>query len=364
MKYIAKFGLFTVLLLIQACSEEPKTSVAEPRRPVKVMEVGINNQQQSRSFPCLAQAKQTIQSSFRIGGTIRNIFLKLGEHAPKGTVIAELEQSDYLSRLSQTEAGVDVAKARADNAGAQYQRIKNLYETESVSKNDLDALYTGYQVAEAGLKQASEEKQLAKKQLSYTQLLMPEDHCWVAKLVGNPNENISPGQPVVILECGSELNVQMALPETMIGIISKGRTLPVLFSSQPEKSYTGVITEVGVSSGVGGTFPIKLSLLEQSDKLRPGMTCEASVSIPNLYNGGIMMVPLVAVASDQNGPFVYVFKAVSEGARDGIALRRSVEIGQTSTEGIEIKKGLNVGERIITAGIKHLQDGLKIKIAE
>jgi multidrug efflux pump subunit AcrA (membrane-fusion protein) len=59
-----------------------------------------------------------------------------------------------------------------------------------------------------------------------------------------------------------------------------------------------------------------------------------------------------------------VFKVVSEGARDGIALRRSVEIGQTSTEGIEIKKGLNVGERIITAGIKHLQDGLKIKIAE
>lgn len=364
MNHIAKFGLFTALLLIQACSEKPKTSETESKRPVKVIEVGNNDQQQSRSFPCLAQAKQTIQSSFRIAGTIRDIFLKLGEHAPKGTVIAALEPSDYLSRLTQTEAGVDVARARADNAGAQYQRIKNLYETESVSKNDLDALYTGYQVAQAGLKQATEEKQLANKQLSYTQLLMPEDHCWVGKLVGNPNENISPGQPVVILECGSELNVHMALPETMIGVISKGQHIPVVFSSQPDYSYTGVISEIGISSGIGGTFPIKLSLLEKSDKLRSGMTCEVSVPMPNLHHGSIMMVPLVAVSSDQNGPFVYVFKSESDSSRDGIAIRRSVEIGQTSSEGIEITKGLNIGEKIVTGGIKHLQDGIKIKIAE
>jgi multidrug efflux pump subunit AcrA (membrane-fusion protein) len=44
--------------------------------------------------------------------------------------------------------------------------------------------------------------------------------------------------------------------------------------------------------------------------------------------------------------------------------RRSVEIGRSRQSGIEILRGLEEGERVVTAGVRRLTDGERVLVQE
>ena len=48
----------------------------------------------------------------------------------------------------------------------------------------------------------------------------------------------------------------------------------------------------------------------------------------------------------------------------GAARRRPVEIAIVSSEGVEILSGLREGERVITAGVRRIQDGLQVRLLD
>ena len=50
--------------------------------------------------------------------------------------------------------------------------------------------------------------------------------------------------------------------------------------------------------------------------------------------------------------------------RVGVARRRAVEISTVSSEGIEILSGLREGERVITAGVRRILDGLQVRLLD
>jgi multidrug efflux pump subunit AcrA (membrane-fusion protein) len=71
------------------------------------------------------------------------------------------------------------------------------------------------------------------------------------------------------------------------------------------------------------------------------------------------VLPPIAVGEDEAGRFVWVL----EDAGDGTATvhRRAVTVGALTSDGLEIRDGLEDGERVVTAGVTRIHDGQKVR---
>jgi hypothetical protein len=73
-----------------------------------------------------------------------------------------------------------------------------------------------------------------------------------------------------------------------------------------------------------------------------------------------LMAPIKAVGEDANGNFVYVIE--SSDGKTGKAVKRSIVIGDMLSGGFVVRRGLNEGERVATAGLQTLMNGQRVRL--
>jgi RND family efflux transporter MFP subunit len=165
---------------------------------------------------------------------------------------------------------------------------------------------------------------------------------------------------VASITCGSRLEVRVFVPETIISDINKDEKVQVVFDALPNERFPGEVTEVGVSStGMETTFPVTVQLHAKEDRIRPGMSAEVFFQLSSDQLRSTLYVPPVAVGEDRQGHFVFTVESVDE--KTGVVHKKTVRVGELTSYGMEIVNGLTVGEYVVTAGIRHLSDGMKVR---
>lgn len=353
-------SMLAAILLLSSCGEEEQPK--EVIRPVRYIQVFSSGGTRTRTFPGIAQAGLESRLSFKISGTIRQVTVEVGDRVNAGEVIARLDPSDYQLQVQQAEAGRANAQAQARNAESNYERIRELYENENASKTDLDGARAASESAEAALKSAEKQMELARLRLSYTTLTAPARGA-IAQVYVEQNENIRAGQSVVLLTSGSELEVQVSIPEVLISQIHEGSKVRVRFDALRDKVFSATVTEVGVAAtGMVTTFPVTVRLDHSTPNVRPGMAAVVVFLFESKDRRERFVVPSVAVGEDRQGRFVYVVEPLSGEEGFGVVHRRDVIVGELTSEGLEIFEGLSDGDSVITAGISRITDGMKVKI--
>ncbi len=75
---------------------------------------------------------------------------------------------------------------------------------------------------------------------------------------------------------------------------------------------------------------------------------------------GVITVPIAAVGEDGDGNFVFLIETLDN--QMGIARKTTIEIGNITGSGFEVKSGLKAGQTIAVAGLQTLLDGQKVKL--
>jgi hypothetical protein len=76
---------------------------------------------------------------------------------------------------------------------------------------------------------------------------------------------------------------------------------------------------------------------------------------------GSVILPGDAVSHDRKGDFVYVAQK-SDDPDIYLASRRQVTLGELTPGGYPVKEGLTEGDLVITAGLRFLSDGRKVRL--
>ena len=362
MQRIQVNGCLTAALVstvLFSCGKE-KEPPAPLIRPVRYVQVFATGGSQERTFSGISKAALESRLSFKVPGTISRVGVKVGDRVKAGEMIAELDSKDYELQVQEAEASQNRAEAQARNAEANYSRVRALYENHNASRNDLDAARAGAESDRALVKSAQKRLELVRLQLSYTQLASPVEGS-IASLNVEENENVSPGQPIALITSGSQLEVEVAIPEGLIAQIREADPVSITFDAIPNESLSGTVTEVGVSSiGMATTYPVVATLNQYHPDSRPGMAAEVAFLFGTPGGGNVIVVPSVAVGEDQDGRFVYTVQPADPGY--GFVQRRVVTVGKLTSDGFEILDGLADGDRVITAGVSQIADGLRVKI--
>jgi len=157
-------------------------------------------------------AENATNLSFKVGGRLKSVDVKLGDKVNKGQLIASIDPIDYSIQLQQAKAQVKGAEANMKSAESQlinmkasYKRLEKLYENNSVSLSDyqqakaaLASAESQYEASESQVNSAKRQVDAAKNQVDYSQLRAPFKGI-ISALQVESNEIIPAGNPIAIL---------------------------------------------------------------------------------------------------------------------------------------------------------------------
>jgi RND family efflux transporter MFP subunit len=334
------------------CGEEPEVEAAPVARPVSSLVVGQSFSGRM-TFPGTVQAADRAELSFRVSGPLIALPAEEGMTVGAGRLLARIDPRDY--EIAATEARAAFQQAEADA-----ERFKRLYEREAIPLADLEVRLATRDVARARYDQALAD-------LRDTELRAPFAGQIGRRYVQN-FEDVQARQVVMSLHDISQVEVVIAVPEGIMATVREGQdpTIAVTFDMLRDRSYPAEVAEFAVNADPNTqTFAVTVSLPQPEEiNVLPGMT--GTVVISNVAapaEGGTIpiTVPATSVFADPDGGSnVWV---VDEGAMT--VTRRAVRVGPvTGTDEIFVLEGLVPGERVVTAGVAQLREGFPIRLME
>jgi len=296
-----------------------------------------------------------------VAGTVTSVPVQIGQSLKAGDVIAELDRATFDLQSQQAQASLVESQANNRRAAANYERTKGLYANDNASLNDLEAARAEAESAEAMVEAAEKALEIARLNASYTRLTADTD-CSIASLDVEVNENVAAGQEVAVVSCGDEFEVTMDLPESLIANVEVGTDATIRFGAIPGEVFTGSVSEVAVASAAGTAgFPVVIRILDSSPALRSGLAADVTFVIDEGDGGGSFILPVSAVVKGTDG--TYVFVADPSGDGEAVIRRQAVVLGELTQDGVEVTEGVQVGDRIVTAGITVIRDKQRVLLA-
>jgi RND family efflux transporter MFP subunit len=356
-----RFSLLLMALSILGCNGGPEadsaSSGASQPKPVVTMIVPEPDGPKKIFFPGQVQAAVQTRLSFDQPGTIQDILVHKGSRVRSGQVLAQLNSSDYRLALNERQARLNEVQARLEEARSSYQRIKALFETQNVSRQNLDQAWGTLKSLQAGAKAAQSAVDLARQDLKDCALGAPLPG-WVADVPMEAHQTVQAGQPVVIVNSEQSLEVEISVPEGVISKVQQGDMAQVRFDVLPGELFPARVSEIGVQAGPLGTYAVVLRLDHADGRIRSGMAAQADLQTEK--KGQYLSVPVQAVSGDGGGSrFVWVVNR-----EQGLVNRRDVEIGSLSDQGVQILSGLKSGEMIVLRGVHRLREGMEVRVLD
>jgi len=346
-----------IVVTLASCGSK-KEEVQIDLRTVRHETIELKSPVEALSFSGDIKSAVEPEVSFRVSGNVETMNFKLGQSVKKGEVLATLDKIDYEIQLRKAESSYESARASQIEAQSSYNRIKELYQNDSVSKSEFDSAKARMDSTSASLKVASEGIKYAKRQLKYTELKSSIDGT-VAVKVSEVNENVAAGQPVYILNTDTDLEAISFVPESAIGQINIGSQVNI-HAGALGKSYLGEVVEVGTSSlQYGSTYPVKVSILGTHVNLRSGMSVVVDFNRDKLNEKDKIFIPLNVILKDANENYVFIVE--KDGEDIGVVKKVKVKTGMVTNKGLEILDGLSEGDELITAGMTKLENGQQVK---
>ncbi len=364
MVYIAAVTTFLFCLFCFAgCKEKkpqappppPKVSVAQPlqRKVTYYLELTGNT-----------QAVNTVQLVARVAGYLDKVFFQDGQMVKKGQLLFLIQEDTYIDSLHQAEGQVLAQKAQLQYAQSQFTRYSNLLPEKAAAQSDVDNWRFQRDSAEANLKTALANEELARLNLGYTRVTAPFDGRIDRRLqdpgnlVGSSSANTSLAQMSQI----DPIYVYFTVSDTdLVRLLQSSRGIPGVASKWPfsaglvgEKDYPhqGQIdfTAISVSNSTG-TLTMRGVLPNPAGKIMPGLYAKVRVPAESRM---AMLVPATAVGSDQQGSYVLIV-----GTQNAVE-RRAVKAGPLEGNLRVIEEGLVGNERVVVSALLKARPGSRI----
>lgn len=304
----------------------------------------ITVQKQTQPIPLqatgIAEARQEAELSFGVSGAIRELYAVKGMNVNRGQVLAVLDGGTPGSRgLLQLQ--LEDARRKLKEKESDLQRSEALFAAGAISKVDLESHRQEMEAAASSVAQAEQN-------LDYEKLMAPFSGT-VTEVARQAGEMSSAGTTVVRLADLSQVKIILDVPGDLIDQYQFGQKAVVVRDGggreQGEVTFISSVTDPET-----GKYRVEVTVPNPAGEWRGGML--ARVEVPRNLATGIVL-PLSSVGINQDNRYVLVVE-------NGLARRRSVQVGQVLGDGIEILGGLQGGERIISTGIAYILEGEKI----
>jgi HlyD family secretion protein len=339
-------------------------------------------------------AKRKVDLSAHVMGQIINLAVREGDNVKKGDFLLQIDQKQLAASAEGAAASMralfsdrDAARASLSEAERNYERARSNFAEKIIPQTELDRARTALDSARANVSgieqrigQARANVTAARDTLSKTTMTAPMAGIITAlpveegevAVIGTMN---NPGTKLLTIADMSEVEAVMEVDETDIPHVKIGQRATVTIDAYPNKTFTGLVTEVGSSpitrNGVSAgseaiNFEVKIQLENPPAGVRPGFS--ASADIVTGTRAKVLAIPIQALvvrekksgakSVDEEGVYVH---------KNGQAQFAAIATGLAGDANVEVTRGLTDGQEIVTGpfrALRELKDGTKIRKQE
>lgn len=339
--------LSVVIFLLPGCGDN-QGNTTDPVRTVRYVVVGS-----AQTFPALERtgeihAHDETILSFRTGGRIVTRSVDIGDRVNAGQLLATLENTTSQNQLDGAQADYEGAKASAQVAALNVNRMQKLMPTGAIARTQLDTARADWLVARARLKNSESALRNARESLGWTRLIAPRSGV-ITEVSASAGQVVNGGQSVLTLATGEARDVvfDIAKPEAIPPQEQAGLRVSLL--SDPSVQASAAVRDISPQADPQTrTWRVRATL--QNPPLAMALGASVTVTLPATGPHGYAL-PASALSRVDDKPAVYVINPQSQAQ-----LRVVVPAYYTATSVI-ISGGLDPGDRVITAGVSKLRSG-------
>lgn len=289
-------------------------------------------------------------------GYLDAVLVDRGDRVKKGQLVALVRPSDLPDQLTAARSSLAQAQSVATLARTDLDRAQALAPKAVVSQQEL-------QQSAARLTQAQAAEDTARAQIGALAVRLGETRI-VSPLTGvvvqrrlDPGALVGPpgGGLILTLARVDVLRVFISVNEREIAGLRLAQEAHVEVDALPGRSFQGQVVRLAPAlDPATRTLDAEVQLDNRTGTLRPGMYGRGSIVLA--IHAGVAVVPVGAIQLSDKRAFVFLVEG-------DVVHRREIQTGVDGGSWLEVTNGLRAGDRVVTAGIDTLADGMKVRVS-
>jgi len=346
-KYLILSG--AALILIAACRNQDQNLTADVEIPVSVEELKLKPIEEFINTTGTAFPKGEIELKSQLPAAYfleknqqTGRLWQLGDRVKAGALIVRLEDEEYVNSVK-----METNQLNMELMESELRKQESLYEKGGVTQKELKTAGINYENARTTVV-------TSRLQLKKTRITAPIDGVIVDLPYHTRGTQIETGVTIVKIMDYRTMYMDVQLPEKYISVIKPGQIVKMTNYTIPDDTIIGNITQLSPAINADTrTFKGTVSINNQDLLLRPGMFVKADI-ITN-HKDSAIVIPKNIILSRQRGKTVFIVDR-------GVAAERIIETGLENITEVEVIRGLEKNERVVTSGFETLSNRSKVKI--
>lgn len=312
-----------------------------PPVPVSSVLVEEEEWEEVLEFPGSLRAVEGVLLTAEIGGVISKIAVENGAEVEKGQLLLEFDVVTERAELAAAEARMRLAQVNLD-------RAKDLLSRRTIAQSEFDT-------ASANLDEAFARVENLRSLIDKKIIRAPFEGTVGIREV-NLGQTVTAGDPLIPIFNDNPIFVEFSVPQSKIPMVRVGQTVRVSAPMDNIDPLEGVITAVNPSlNETTRSVRVQGTLKNEDGVLRPGEFVRAMVILPEKKK--VLRVPTTAVLTAAFGNSVFVIR---EENGNLVAKQQFVQTGAIKGDFIEVIDGVDLGDRVVSAGAFKLSNGMSV----
>jgi HlyD family secretion protein len=199
------------------------------------------------------QPADKVEVGTQVSGKVEKLYVTYNSKVKKGQVLAELDKSTLLERLSQAKSSKSSAESTLNLATQNYNRTKALFEAGAATQQAFDEATNTYIQAQNTLNNANTNVREAQVNLGYAVITSPIDGVILAKQVEQGQtvaSSFSTPTLFVIAKDLKSMTVEANIDEADIGQVKVGQKVEFTVDSYMGETFYGEVQEIRLEPNV------------------------------------------------------------------------------------------------------------------
>ena len=269
-------------------------------------------------------------------------YYKIGDVVRKGEIIATLEDKEYENNIS-----LETKKINLEIAKGEYDKYIALQKKGGATQTEIKN-------AAVRVSTATTNYENAKIAIEKMKITSPISGVIVDLTHYTPGVKINSGSAVFTVMDYSKMLLPISLSESSMSSVKIGQPVYITHYSMPNDTIRATVDQLSPAiDAQTRTYKGVILVNNQSLKLKPGMFVKTDIVTDEVRRSIVIPKDVIKKWGSQ----IFVF--VADGTT---AIQRSIRTGIENDEFIEVIKGLEVGDKLITEGYETLKNNSKIQI--
>ncbi len=297
-----------------------------------------------------------VEIGTQVSGVISKIYADYNSEVKAGQVIAELDKRMLTSELETAQVTLQSRKVELQQQLRTYNRNKELWEKQAISKADWESVETAYETAKLAVTSSQAAVFKAQTNLGYATIYSTIDGVVVSRAVEEGQTVAASFSTPTLFTIANDLTKMRVIAnvdEADIGQVVEGQRVMFTVDAYPNDEFQGKVVQVRLEATTTSnvvTYEVVIDAPNPDLKLKPGLT--ANVNIYTLEENNVLIMPAKAMRFNPDPKIMNQIEGIQ------------VEEKNNNTSGkrsVWVKTGNTISQRTISIGTS---DGINIQILD